>query len=360
MAGERQCHQSQARRPAFGCRDQRLERAVGQPHPRRLQQRARLLEREAKVLAPDLGQLPRHTQAVQPKAQIAACQQHESQLRRRGREQQLHVADGLVRLEFVQVVDHQPQRLRKRAQVFEQPSDDVRAVQMRGGRQLPHPSRSGTGLAQRVEHRDPEHLRIALPTPHRHPRRPVLRRCAAIHERSRNVFPLPAGADTCTTRCAAPSRSNSSGRAINQLRTPRGRGGFDGCSRVGHTHMVALPRDPPYPPPHPNDAMRAHPPDADPNRMPAEHTASGSHRSPRYEIHVRGPIGPTIMQAFPTLAASRSGQDTVLTGSLPDQAALYGVIHQLEALGLELLEVLASRPSRDRALVTGARSQQTT
>ena len=36
---------------------------------------------------------------------------------------------------------------------------------------------------------------------------------------------------------------------------------------------------------------------------------------------------------------SRSGQDTLLTGSLPDQSALYGVIHQLEALGLELLEI---------------------
>jgi hypothetical protein len=28
-----------------------------------------------------------------------------------------------------------------------------------------------------------------------------------------------------------------------------------------------------------------------------------------------------------------------LTGSLPDQSALYGVIHQLEALGLQLLEI---------------------
>jgi hypothetical protein len=46
-----------------------------------------------------------------------------------------------------------------------------------------------------------------------------------------------------------------------------------------------------------------------------------------------------MMQAFPTLAASRSGQDTLLIGSLPDQSALYGVIGQLEALGLQLLEI---------------------
>ncbi|HUA45632.1 MAG TPA: hypothetical protein VMA77_10415 [Solirubrobacteraceae bacterium] len=59
----------------------------------------------------------------------------------------------------------------------------------------------------------------------------------------------------------------------------------------------------------------------------------------RSEIRVRGRLGPTIMQAFPTLSVSRSGHDTLLIGSLPDQCALYGVICQLDALGLELLEI---------------------
>jgi len=44
-----------------------------------------------------------------------------------------------------------------------------------------------------------------------------------------------------------------------------------------------------------------------------------------YEIRVRGPIGPTMMEAFPTLTATRSGPDTLLTGAIPDQSALYGV-----------------------------------
>ena len=73
--------------------------------------------------------------------------------------------------------------------------------------------------------------------------------------------------------------------------------------------------------------------------MSANKRPTGGREPRRYEIRVRGPIGPTIMQAFPTLAASRSGHDTLLTGSLPDQSALYGVIHQLEALGLQLLEI---------------------
>ena len=85
--------------------------------------------------------------------------------------------------------------------------------------------------------------------------------------------------------------------------------------------------------------MRAHPSDADSDRMPATPERPAIGEPQRYEIRVRGPIGPTIMQAFPTLTASRSGQDTLLSGSLPDQSALYGVIHELEALGLQLLEI---------------------
>ena len=73
--------------------------------------------------------------------------------------------------------------------------------------------------------------------------------------------------------------------------------------------------------------------------MAANKSATGGCEPQRYEIRVRGPIGPTIMQAFPTLTATPSGQDTLLTGSLADQSALYGVIHQLEALGLQLLEI---------------------
>jgi uncharacterized protein YbjT (DUF2867 family) len=63
-------------------------------------------------------------------------------------------------------------------------------------------------------------------------------------------------------------------------------------------------------------------------------------RAPRqYEIRIRGAIGPTLLEAFPELGARRAGPDTVLSGSLADPSALYGVIHQIEALALELLEV---------------------
>ena len=58
-----------------------------------------------------------------------------------------------------------------------------------------------------------------------------------------------------------------------------------------------------------------------------------------YEIRVRGRLGDMLLVALPGLRAQADGTETVLTGPLVDQAALYGVLAQLEALGLELLEL---------------------
>ena len=60
---------------------------------------------------------------------------------------------------------------------------------------------------------------------------------------------------------------------------------------------------------------------------------------PNYEIRVRGHLGAKMLRAFPALAAQTRGEDTLLCGCLQDQAAMYGVLAKLEALGLELLEV---------------------
>jgi hypothetical protein len=58
-----------------------------------------------------------------------------------------------------------------------------------------------------------------------------------------------------------------------------------------------------------------------------------------YLISIRGRLGETLLQAFPGLEAERSGDCTLLRGVLLDQAALHGVLAQVEALGLELMEV---------------------
>jgi hypothetical protein len=68
----------------------------------------------------------------------------------------------------------------------------------------------------------------------------------------------------------------------------------------------------------------------------------GPRRDPqpqRYQIRVRGRLGHTMRAAFPALQARTHADQTVLTGTLPDQAAIYGALAEIEALGLELLEV---------------------
>ena len=66
---------------------------------------------------------------------------------------------------------------------------------------------------------------------------------------------------------------------------------------------------------------------------------SESPSTPHYEIRVRGRLGPTLLEAFPTLTAHSCPDETLLAGSLPDNSALYGVLRQIESLGLELVEV---------------------
>ena len=66
-------------------------------------------------------------------------------------------------------------------------------------------------------------------------------------------------------------------------------------------------------------------------------------RPVRYEIRVRGVLGDTLLEAFPGFRAQRAGADTVLTGELPDEAALHGVLAEIAALGLVLLELRRAR-----------------
>jgi hypothetical protein len=58
-----------------------------------------------------------------------------------------------------------------------------------------------------------------------------------------------------------------------------------------------------------------------------------------YEICVGGRLGDTIRSGFPDLETRARGGNTILSGLFADQAALYGMLAQLEALGLELIEV---------------------
>jgi hypothetical protein len=65
-----------------------------------------------------------------------------------------------------------------------------------------------------------------------------------------------------------------------------------------------------------------------------------------YLIRINGHLGATMLSAFPAMAPHHHGAHTVLTGLL-DRSALYGVLAEIEALGLDLLEIRKLTPDRE-------------
>jgi hypothetical protein len=58
-----------------------------------------------------------------------------------------------------------------------------------------------------------------------------------------------------------------------------------------------------------------------------------------YSVRINGRLGPTALSAFPAMVPSLQRGETVLTGRLEDQSAVFGLLGQIEALGLELIEI---------------------
>jgi len=60
-----------------------------------------------------------------------------------------------------------------------------------------------------------------------------------------------------------------------------------------------------------------------------------------YRIRVKGQLGPEWSEWFGGMSISCDDpNETTLSGQVLDQAALYGILNQIQALGLPLLSVL--------------------
>jgi hypothetical protein len=64
-----------------------------------------------------------------------------------------------------------------------------------------------------------------------------------------------------------------------------------------------------------------------------------------YSIRISGQLGPMALSAFPSMVSQVKGRDTLLTGIL-DRSALYGVLAQIEALALDLVELRRLDPQQ--------------
>jgi hypothetical protein len=59
----------------------------------------------------------------------------------------------------------------------------------------------------------------------------------------------------------------------------------------------------------------------------------------KFEIRIKGRVSEATLSAFEGLHYSVQPIETVLTGPVPDQAALHGLLERIQSLGLELVEV---------------------
>jgi hypothetical protein len=66
---------------------------------------------------------------------------------------------------------------------------------------------------------------------------------------------------------------------------------------------------------------------------------SGKVTEGTYVITVRGVAGPSVRAVFDDAEVSVVGDTTVMRRAGTDQAALHGLLHRIENLGLEVIEV---------------------
>lgn len=71
--------------------------------------------------------------------------------------------------------------------------------------------------------------------------------------------------------------------------------------------------------------------------------------SSRYEIRIRGRLGKGLLAQFKGFKAEVEPAETILYGPVEDQAALHGLLDQIHALGLELVEFRRIGDRRGRA-----------
>jgi hypothetical protein len=58
-----------------------------------------------------------------------------------------------------------------------------------------------------------------------------------------------------------------------------------------------------------------------------------------YEIRIKGRLSDSVCGAFEDFTAAVKPAETIMRGELRDQSELHGLLEQIQALGLELIEV---------------------
>ncbi|MBK9712315.1 MAG: hypothetical protein IPO81_13485 [Kouleothrix sp.] len=74
-----------------------------------------------------------------------------------------------------------------------------------------------------------------------------------------------------------------------------------------------------------------------------------AHTAVHYEIRVERQIGSALAALFPEFTLTYRDGETLLRGTLPDQAALHGVLARIRDLGLTLVALARVADDQDIA-----------
>jgi hypothetical protein len=81
--------------------------------------------------------------------------------------------------------------------------------------------------------------------------------------------------------------------------------------------------------------------------MTERHPSNDSHEAGRYEIRLAGHLDARWTTWFDGLTVAHDPDGTtVISGGVPDQAALHGLLQRVRDLGLPLVSVLRSEPDQ--------------
>jgi hypothetical protein len=92
--------------------------------------------------------------------------------------------------------------------------------------------------------------------------------------------------------------------------------------------------------------------------MSEKHASTEDHDEPwQYEIRLKGHLDDRWVAWFEDLNLTREGNgETLLTGSVVDQAALHALLRKVRDLGMPLLSVTRVRPGQDDTKARQTRS----
>ena len=172
MTSQRKGREPQTRGPPFGPLMQQLRPGLRERNARGGQKLAGLTSGELKICPADLGQLACQAQLMEAQRQIVACRQYRVHAVGKVRQQPGELAEGLRRVQLVEIIDHHHDVAASISELGEHPGDHRRRIEIWCRRRRRAAGRAAD-MTDRVEEGQPEFLGVVLVAPHLHDSEPV-------------------------------------------------------------------------------------------------------------------------------------------------------------------------------------------